>query len=361
MVSKAHVVGAYHGKLREMARLGVDLTLIVPPDWGNQKLEIFHAEEYKIRVVPCLLSGYNHFHFYRELLGKINADLVHIDEEPWSLVTYQFMRLCVKQNKPAVFFTWQNIQKKYPPPFNFFERYTFRHVRAAIAGNEEARDILRTRHFSKPVMVIPQFGVDPEFFYKRDISDLKNKLELTDKFVIGYMGRILEEKGIADLLRVLSSLPENCVLVLVGNGKFRIQAERLASELGVSSRTYWFPQISSFNVPEYMNLFDVLVLPSRTTWRWKEQFGRVLVEAMACETPVIGSSSGEIPNVIGDAGSVFPEGNVDALRQCLGHLYDSPGFAEEIGAKGRTRVLKNFVHRHIAEQTVRLYENAFTT
>src|SRR5208337_2814001 len=108
----------------------------------KQQLEIREAQEYKIRVVPCVLSGHNHFHFYRIRVGPIDADLVHLDEEPWSLVAYQFMRACVMQHRPVLFFTWQNIHKKYPPPFNYFERFTFKHAQAAIAGSDEAREVL---------------------------------------------------------------------------------------------------------------------------------------------------------------------------------------------------------------------------
>ena len=360
MISKALVVGAYHGKLREMANLGVDLTLIIPHRWGKQQLEIADAVEYKIRALPCVLDGHNHFHFYGSRVGRVDADLVHVDEEPWSLVTYQLMRACAKQDKPTVFFTWQNIRKNYPPPFNYFERFSFRHVQAAIAGNEEAGQILYARKFSKPIAVIPQFGVDPEFFRKRDASDLRRRLGLTDKFAIGYAGRIVKEKGIADLIQALGSLPERCVLVLMGDGEFRGDAEQLARRLGVAARIKWVPQVSSLDVPDYMNAFDVLVLPSRTTLRWKEQFGRVLVEAMACETAVVGSSSGEISNVIADAGLVFPEGDVAVLAHHLRGLHANPDLAAELGAKGRTRVLENFTHRRIAEQTVELYRQVLT-
>lgn len=355
MISKALVVGAYHGKLREMANLGAEVTLIVPRRWGRLQLEIHDAVQYKIRASPCSFSGHNHFHFYRSRVGRLDADLVHIDEEPWSLATYQFMRACAKEHKPAVFFTWQNIRKRYPPPFNYFERFSFRHAQAAIAGNQDAREILRARKFSKPIMVIPQFGVDPEIFHKRDASELRRRLGITDNFVIGYVGRIVREKGIADLIQALNSLPERCVLVLMGDGDFKRSAEQIAKQLGVAARIKWIPQVPSLDVPNYMNAFNVLVLPSHTTSRWKEQFGRVLIEAMACETPVVGSSSGEISNVIADAGLVFPEGDVAALDRCLRDLHDNPDLVAHLGSKGRARVLQKFTHRRIAEETIQLY------
>lgn len=355
MISKSQVLAAYHGKLRQLARLGVDLTVIVPPRWGNQAIEIRDSAEYKIRVVPCIFSGSNHFYFYRRQIRALDADLVHLEEEPWSLVTYQFVRACVKEHKPFVFFTWQNIYKSYPPPFSYFERLSFKHARAGIAGTEEARDLLRKRSFSGPIAVIPQLGVDPDFFCRRDVSDLKGELGLAGRFVVGYIGRIVPEKGIVDLIRLLVSLPERCVLLLVGDGPFRRSAELLAERLGVTSRVRWISQVSSLRVPDYMNILDVLVLPSRTTRRWKEQFGRVLIEAMACETPVVGSSSAEIPKVIGEAGLVFPEGDVAALTEHLRSLYDRPDLAARLAAKGRARVLERFTHQRIAEETVKLY------
>jgi len=95
--------------------------------------------------------------------------------------------------------------------------------------------------------------------------------------------------------------------VLVGGGPERSKLEALAQGLGISARVRWEPWVDSCDVAEYMNAFDVLVLPSRTRRNWKEQFGRVLVEAMACETCVVGSDSGEIPNVVGDTGLIFHE------------------------------------------------------
>jgi glycosyltransferase involved in cell wall biosynthesis len=363
MISVAFVVGAYHGKLRELARCGVDLTAVVPSRRGKQKREQVEPSGYKLLVMDCKFSGANHFHFYPDIariIGREEWDLVHIDEEPFNLVTYHTLKACERSRRRAIFFTWQNIYKYYPPPFNYFERFSFQHAQAAIAGNDEARGILQAREFSKPIAVIPQFGVDPEFFRKRDVPELRRKFKLEDKFAIGYVGRIVKEKGIADLIQAMASLPERCILVLVGSGGFEPQARQLAETLGVASRIRWVPHISSLEVADYMNVFDVLALPSRTTLRWKEQFGRVLVEAMACERPVVGSNSGEIPNVIGEGGLVFPEGDVATLTGQLRRLHDDPRLALDLSARGRARVLENFTHRRIAEQTVELYRHVLT-
>jgi glycosyltransferase involved in cell wall biosynthesis len=361
MVSKSQVTGAYRGKLRALARLGVDLTVITPPRWGKQQFEIQQDSDFKLRVLPCLLSGYTHFHFYVGRIGPIDVDLVHLEEEPWSLVTYQMMRRCVARQKPVIFFTWQNIYKTYPPPFSFFERFTFAHARAAIAGNQEAKEILKRRGFSNPVTVLPQLGVDPELFHKEDTTKLRAELKLDDSFVIGYVGRIVESKGIADLIRAFALIPDTCVLVVVGEGAFRDSAQRLAGELSVGSRLRWVARIPSLSVPKYMSLLDVLVLPSKTTGGWKEQFGHVLIEAMACGTPVLGSDSGEIPHVIGDAGLVFAEGNISELAAQLTMLHGNPSCRATLSQKGHERIRKEFTDDKIAQQTVEIYSDVLAT
>ena len=358
MISKALVVGAYHAKLRELARLDMELSVVVPPNWGDQKLEQVEPDGYELLVTDCTFSGAHHFHFYpaiSKIIERKPWDLIHIDEEAFNLVTYHALGSCLRSGGKVIFFSWQNIYKTYPPPFGYFERFSHRHVEAAIAGSEEVRDVLLARKFQKPIVVIPQFGVDPEFFQKRDGSELRGKLSLSDKFAIGYVGRVVKEKGIADLIHALALLPERCVLVLVGSGEYEPAMRKLASRLGVGSRIRWVPHILSCDVADYMNAFDVLALPSRTTWRWKEQFGRVLIEAMACETPVVGSSSAEIPRVIGEAGLVFPEGDVAALVDRLRMLFENPEARAALGATGRDRILERFTNRRIAEDTAKFY------
>jgi len=359
LVSKSCVVAAHHGRLEELARMGVDLTVVTPPRWGSQALEIKRSDDYEIRVLPCWFTPHNHFHFYPARIGRIDADLVYLEEEPWSLVTYQFMRLCRKAGKPVVFFTWQNIHKEFPPPFGYFERHTFLHSQGAIAGSQGAAQILRAKGFHKPIAVVP-LGVDPGVFIPREVSSLRKKLGIENVFVVGFVGRLLRAKGIEDLLRAFRMLPSDCYLAIVGDGEFRAEAESLAVRLGVNSRILWIPQVPSLEVPDYMNLLDVLVLPSRTQPNWKEQFGRVLVEAMACEVPPIGSDSGEIPNVIADAGLTFPEGDIQTLTAHLRRLYENPDLRRQLGAKGRLRVLEHYTHRRIAEQSLEFYRHVLS-
>jgi len=96
-------------------------------------------------------------------------------------------------------------------------------------------------------------------------------------------------------------------------------------------------------------------LPSRTRPNWEEQFGRVLTEAMACGSPVVGSTCGEIPQVIGDAGLIFPEGDVDALRAALLRLQRDDELRRDLAARGRARILAHYTQKQIAAETVAVY------
>jgi glycosyltransferase involved in cell wall biosynthesis len=358
MVSKALVVGAYHAKLREMARLGIDVTAIIPRTWGRQRPETTDGGGYRIRLLACARSG-RFAHFYPNILSVLRyckADLIHLDEEPFTPVAFEFLAAARLRRTPALFFTWQNLLEDYPWYYDFFERYTFHHVRGAIAGNEEARGVLVKRGFRKPVWVIPQFGVDPDIFRKSDSSRLRHELDLEGKFVVGFSGRLVEEKGVDTLVAAFSRLPDDVALLIVGSGPFQVRLEQLCRELGVAERVRLVPFVDSREVPKYLNAFDVLVLPSRTRPNWKEQFGRVLIEAMACEVPVIGSDSGEIPRVIDESGYTFPEGDASALAAALEGIRYNAALRLKLGSAGRARVLGHFTQAEIARRTVEVYD-----
>jgi len=174
---------------------------------------------------------------------------------------------------------------------------------------------------------------------------------------VGFVGRFSPEKGLDTLIKSVSLLSDDCVLVLVGSGPEEVKLKAMVDRLGLSARVRWVPWVESSEVPEYMNAFDVLVLPSRTRRNIKEQFGRMLIEAMGCETCVVGSDSGEIPQVIGNAGLVFAEGNEQELAERLQRLMDDPALCQSLRRRGRQRVLEKFTYFRIAERTVGFYRN----
>jgi glycosyltransferase involved in cell wall biosynthesis len=358
ILSKALIAGAYQRKLEEIARLGVELTALVPPSWreprvGEQRLERRFTAGYQLEALPIALNGRHHVHFYPGLgaaLRRLRPDVFHIDEESFNLATFLAMRAGVALGARCCFYNWANIDRAYPPPFSLFERYSYRHAAHALAGNQEAATIIRRHGYTGPVSVIPQFGVDPEMF----APPASPEAAAARRFTVGYLGRLVPEKGLLDLVEAVAGLPAVC-LRLVGDGVLRPAIERRAAELGLGPRLELRPAVGSTAVPATLAELDALALPSRTTASWKEQFGRVLIEAMSCGVPVVGSSSGEIPNVIGDAGLVFPEGDVPALRERLARLAESPDLRAALARRGRARALAEFTQAAIARRHVDVY------
>lgn len=359
MISKAYVVGAYQTKLEEMALAeNMDLTVIVPPSWREEghilPLERLHTKGYRMLVTPLMWNGSFHCHFYPALPGllrSIRPDICHIDEEPYNLATYLALRAAHRVGAKTLFFTWQNLLRQYPFPFSMFERYAYRCVDAAIAGNHDAVSVLRAKGYQGPVRVIPQFGVDPGIYYPQ--SDPR----ANGAFTIGYAGRLVEQKGLWDLLEAVSLLSGDWKLFLYGSGPLREQLQRRAATSGLADRVVFWDRVPSAEMPKHLRGLDVLVLPSLSRPNWKEQFGRVLVEAMACGVPVIGADSGEIPQVIGDGGLVFAEGDALALSGWLSRLRQNPALGRKLGARGRERVLAHYTQASIAAQTVAYYQS----
>jgi glycosyltransferase involved in cell wall biosynthesis len=358
MISKACLVGAYQRKLEEMARHDdVELTVAVPPSWRDERgeipLERTYTEGYDLVVEPMRFNGSFHTHYYPRLgrrIARTRPDLVHIDEEPYNLATAHATWLARRPGARTLFFSWQNINKHYPLPFRWIERYVLTHSDYAIAGNQASAQVWRDKGYGGPLAVIPQFGVDPEIF-----KPAEKKKDPGRGFVIGYVGRLVFEKGCDTLLEAAAALPGLWRLVYCGGGPERERLERMARELKVGDRVFFDGWIPSTQMPACYRQLDALALPSRTRPNWKEQFGRALVEAMACGVPVVGSTCGEIPNVVGDAGLICEENDVVGLRRRLLQLQRQPELRRELGRRGRQRVLGRYTQAQVAAQTVEVY------
>jgi glycosyltransferase involved in cell wall biosynthesis len=357
MLSKACIVGIYQRKLEAIARQGIDLLTLVPPSWQDERgathLERLYTQGYRLETTPIWFNGNFHLHCYPQfgrILRAFQPDIVHIDEEPYNLATWQALYLARRQGARTLFFSWQNIQRDYPPPFNWGERWVLRQVDYALMGTNSAAQVWRAKGYSGPLRVIPQFGVDPDLFQPATSPVMPRS------FTIGYFGRLVEEKGLLTLLEALAQLQNpDWRLRLVGSGPQRPRLEKRACDLGLRDRITFDDLVPSAQMPAQYHALDVFVLPSRTRPNWKEQFGRVLVEAMASGVPVIGSDSGAIPAVIGEAGLIFPEGDAAALAAHLDHLQHYPDLRQQFAQAGRARVLAHFTHQRIAEATVAVY------
>jgi glycosyltransferase involved in cell wall biosynthesis len=354
MISKALVTGVYQRKLEELAALpGVELMAVVPPYWyeervGVQRFERAFTSGYQLVEFPMMFNGRHHIHFYPgvgKIIRSFGPDILHIDEEPYNFVTLHAAILGRLAGAKTMFFSWQNLYRRYPIPFRMIELSNYRLCSAGVAGNSEAVQVLRRKGYRGPIDVIPQFGVDPEIYAPAPGR------EPGDRVVIGFAGRLVREKGVDILIEAMSRLKSRATrLQIIGNGSERSRLEHLASYRGIRDRVTFRGQVASADMPDALRDLDVLVIPSRTRPNWKEQFGRIIIEAMACGVPVLGSNSGEIPNVIGNPDLVFPEDNVDALTRKLDQLVADAELRMELSRWARQRVLDHFTQASVARR-----------
>jgi glycosyltransferase involved in cell wall biosynthesis len=344
----------------------IDLRVLVPDRWRHygkpraaQPPEngAFAFEAGKV-VWPWAGPAQFYLHWYpglRKTLEQFRPHIIDLWEEPWGLVSAQACRLRNRHfpSTRILSETEQNIDKRLPFPFERMRAYTLRNADFAIGRNAEALEVLRAKGYAGPAQVVPN-AVDAELFHPMDRAECRRALGLRG-FVAGYVGRLVPEKGLMEMIEALPFCGDEVNLLFVGSGDHQAALEQRARELGKIERVRFLPAQPLDALPQIMNALDVFVLPSRTTPRWKEQFGRVIIEAQACATPVIGSDSGAIPEVIGEAGLVFPERDARALAAAMEQLRASPGERRLLGALGRRQVEEHFTWNRVAERMRDIY------
>lgn len=365
IISKTFVADTAQRQLEWLARQPeIDLTLITPPEWHNDDGRILpfqprFTKGYAARTVPVIFNGHYHFYLYRGLssvVRSLSPDLIHIDEEPYNPAGGQAQRIAERLGAPTVFVAWQNLYHAYPLPFARLEQYNYHRTAHIIAGNAAASEVLRRKGYQGPLSTFSVHGIDPEIYAPQPRARHSD-----GAFVIGYIGRLVLYKGVGLLIEALDSLPPSVRLKLVGSGPDEEMLRRMAAERGVAARVEFAAAVPTMEVPRVLAGMDAMALPSLTQPGWMEQFGRTLIEAMACGVPVVGSDSGEIPHVVGDAGIIVPEGDVAALAAAFQRLMDDHATRLALAERGRERVLEFFTQEQVARKIAAVYAAALAT
>jgi glycosyltransferase involved in cell wall biosynthesis len=366
VISHSCVVDANQRLYADLARAHPELEvlLIAPEFWWNRLSggQVFSALPETVGLahpLPVRLSGQMHLHWYpRRRLGRLletfRPQVLLLDEEPYSVAGLEGTSLGKALGARVLVYTKQNLFRRYPPPISWMQNWVLRHADGMLAVSPECEEVLRRRGYQGRVGVLPH-GVDVAGFAPAPSAELRGQLGLRGP-VIGFAGQLEERKGLPDLLeaarRLREQRGESFHLLIVGDGPLRGRAEEFtATQLGPGQARH-LGFVAHGDMPDYIRAMDVLALPSRTTGNWKEQFGRVLLEALACGVPVVGSDSGYIPELIAQTGGglVFPEGDVAALAERLAWVLDHPEQAREKGRQGREVVVREYSSARVAER-----------
>jgi glycosyltransferase involved in cell wall biosynthesis len=363
-ISHSYAVSVNRRLANELARLGDwDVTAVAPVrfrgHFGWHELQAEADERCAVVPVPVSFSRPPHAMLYggalRQLLRQ-RWDLIHCWEEPYVAAAAQVVAWAMPQ-APLVLATFQNISKRYPPPFRWIERTALDRADGVVAFGRTALEVLVARGFARSrARVIPP-GVDTCAF-RPDAGarlDARRALGWADEVpVVGFLGRFVPEKGLSLLTAVLDGIATPWRALLVGSGP--LEADLRAWADRHAGRAALVTTASHGEVPRWLNAMDLLCAPSQTTRRWREQFGRMLIEAFACGVPVVASDSGEIPYVVGDAGVIVAERDEVGWRSAIERLLGDGDQRRRLSARGRDRAVSQFDWAVVARQHANFFQ-----
>ena len=360
-IAHASLTPRLRDRERALARCypDVQMEVVTTDRWREAEVDVEAAPDdlFPVTKARRLFSKHVQLFAYdpRPLIAALRRHrphLIDLNAEPYSVACAEVLTLrnLFAPRAAVVLQNCQNILRNYPRPFNWLERRALQQIAAALPCSETVVEVLQAKGFRKPMPVVP-FGVNLEEFTCRPKSN-----ETQKSLTIGFVGRMLPGKGLNVLAQALAKLKtEDWSLLVVGDGPERKSFTVALAEAGLLRRAQFTGAIKYDDVPAFFHQIDILVVPTETTQRIREQFGRVIVEAMACGIPVIGSTCGAIPEVIDDAGVVFPEGDADALTRALRRMLDDANLRAEFALAGRRRVEQNYTWDRVAQKTYELY------
>ncbi|MGA7705843.1 MAG: glycosyltransferase family 4 protein [Solirubrobacteraceae bacterium] len=370
VVSHPAVVGVNQEVYRELQRRGWRVTIVLPSRWRSEYSgrtmtpQALEGMEQALRPTPVALRGRPQRHVYltrcRSLCSRVAPDVVFLEAEAYSLAAAQWAFALRRLRVPFGVQCYENIDRALPAPVRVLRSRVLRQA-SFVAARSDSAGLLALSWGAQGEVGFAPPAVPPWASSAEAIGhDADPQSGQRRAFTIGYAGRLVESKGLDDLLAAVRRLDAPVELLLIGDGEMRPQLE---SQRIPGSRVRVLSGISHEHMADGYAQIDVLALPSRTTSTWKEQFGRVIVEALWCGVPVVGSDSGEIPWLIGltGGGLVFAEGDSLALATQLNRLRESPELRQELAGRGRAAVEQLFSAPRATDQLERLLIGALTS
>jgi len=350
-IGHAYIISNNRAVIREVAKdRGFDITVAAPTFYQGDLRPLYLEPEpphSELKLVPLNARWTKLAHFFsydsnqlKWLIRKGNFDIVYAWEEPYIRATFDIVRALRGSNAKLCFRTAQNIYKHYPPPFNYFERAVLKRTQSWIAGGNIIHETMINRGYPPAIGRIIPLGVDTQLYKPLEgasRNQILSKLGLT-RPMMGFVGRLVPEKGIKLLLQAFEKAkkPELWGLLFLGSGPLRKYIMDWAKKNSWDERVK-VQLVDHADIPLYLASLDFICAPSQTTKKWREQFGRMIIEAFACGVPIASSNSGEIPYVIKDAGLIVDETDVEGWAKTIERLFFDEALRKKLAALGRER------------------------
>lgn len=321
------------------------------------KWQLTHAEEISLAVrnpftayKRIIRAPYKRMDFYYFSLQKYlkGMDIVYSCDITRSAYTLSTLKDQLRFK--FILSWWENIPYRavFDEKTTYHKRFIMEKVDIFLPFTETAKKVLLIEGVPEEKIEVIYPGVDLERFKPGKKSEellAKNNIP-RNFFVILYVGKLVSWKGVHNLIYAAKILKnrgtKDFVVAVAGKGAQKEAMERLIKQAGLEENFRFLNFISYNEMPDAYRMADAFILPSYPTMLWQEQFGMVLIEAMASGKPVISTNSGSIPEVIGDAGILISPGNFFQMADVISNLINNREFALEMGRKGRQRVEAHF-------------------
>ena len=362
IVSHAYQDERYLKALDAMAKLpGIELSLIHP--MAYQGVEYHWKAQHPVfdLPVPVVFGSRQGAFLYRPFALSKALDLsdpavIFHEQEVYALGSAQIAFAARRRFVPLVQFVWENVDRALLFPRRVLRGFVLKRVSAIVAGSARALQIHEMWGFGGRIEKMPQMGVTVR-------SDPHSGPALRSRepkiFKVCFVGRLVHCKGVDCLLQAVEGLYRRGIAIscaIVGEGAERRRLESLAKRLGVWTQVHFRGQLAEDRVRGLFRSSDALVLPSRKTRVWEEQFGLVLAEAMAEGMVTVGSKTGAIPEVIGREELLFAEDDVQGLVGILERLATDSEFLADCREFLWRRARDKFSAERVAAEKVELLQ-----
>lgn len=275
-------------------------------------------------------------------LDRLNPDAIWVQEEPTDYYLFQILRKYFFRRKPTIVTA---VCENIFPPGSFWKRQAKKILWSRLDGlmATAKASIDGIQKAGMPKSVKTTMLVGGAFAPPEPLQPMALPFErASGDFVVGFAGRICDEKGWKVLLNAIAKLPVNIKCMLAGDGPQRDELGNWLQRPELKGRAYYVGLLPKDKLWSFYKAVDCLAVPSLTFSQWKEQFGGVIADGMALGLPVVGSDSGSIPEVIGSTGLIVPENNADALAEAIGKLRKDAVLRARLGELGKQRFYAEF-------------------
>ena len=331
----------------------INLTLLIPFRKGEVDSHngISDIENSDFKIILSEIDGVHprleKIRNLKEIIEKAKPDAILLEFDIATMMMYETIKFSKKFNSNISFIALENFNRNFLKEMllairNFklkqaagtFITYLLykqnkKNIDIVYCVSDDGIKAMKYLGFNSSQIIKIPLGIDTDLFfpYNQDkINELRKNHDL-NKITIAYFGRIIPEKGLDNLIIALNNIRDLDWLLLLDNfssykSDYFTTLKDLIEKFQLQDRIKYFDANHS-EMPHYINCSDIVVLPSKTTNKFKEQYGRVVAEALCCGKIVLVSNSGALPELLGDVGFVFEKENIEDLTNKLKYLLNN--------------------------------------